>query len=114
MQTVWRAVLCTALFFFSHTPVAYAQDVTLISPDEAVEVSGILLGFDGEFYRLDTIYGELTVDGSGVRCEGPGCPNLQDFVAKVTFSGSSTMGRVLVPALIKGFAQRERLSLIHI
>ncbi|MEP3639302.1 MAG: substrate-binding domain-containing protein [Paracoccaceae bacterium] len=110
MQTVWRAVLCTALFFFSHTPAAYAQDVTLISPDDAVEVSGTLLGFDGEFYRLDTIYGELTVDGSGVRCEGPGCPNLQDFVAEVTFSGSSTMGRVLVPALIKGFAQRERYS----
>lgn len=111
MQTIWRAVLCAALFLFPAGHAVQAQDVTLISPDGSVEVSGTLLGFDGEFFRLDTIYGELTVDGSGVRCEGPGCPNLQDFVAEITFSGSATMGRVLIPALIKGFARREGYSL---
>ncbi|WP_299684487.1 phosphate ABC transporter substrate-binding/OmpA family protein [uncultured Tateyamaria sp.] len=100
-----RAAFCAALFLFG-TALA-AQDVTLTSPDGRVEISGTLLGFDGEFYRVETIYGELTVDGSGVQCEGPACPNLQNFVAEVSVSGSATMGAVLLPALIEGFALRN-------
>ncbi|MCE8005463.1 phosphate ABC transporter substrate-binding/OmpA family protein [Aestuariivita sp.] len=96
-------LLCLAPF------ATAAQDVTLTSPDGGVEISGTLLGFDGEFYRVDTIYGELTVDGSGVSCDGPGCPNLIDFVAEVDFSGSSTMGEALMPALLEGFALRNGL-----
>ena len=101
------AVVLAALFLIWDTNTALAQDVTLTSPDGAVEISGDLLGFDGEFYRLDTIYGELTVDGSGVLCDGPGCPNLNDFVAELAISGSSTMGEVLMPALVEAFAQRS-------
>ncbi|MEL6808243.1 MAG: phosphate ABC transporter substrate-binding/OmpA family protein [Pseudomonadota bacterium] len=100
-----RAAIFAALSFWGAALVA--QDVTLTSPDGAVELSGTLLGFDGEFYRIETVYGELTVDGSGVLCEGPACPNLQDFVAEVSISGSSTMGAVLIPALIEGFALRS-------
>lgn len=103
---VYRCAALFAALFILAGPV-WAQDVTLSSPDGKVELSGTLLGFDGEFYRVDTIYGELTVDGSGVTCEGPGCPNLQDFVARVGISGSATMGRVLFPALIESFARRE-------
>ncbi|MEL6465803.1 MAG: phosphate ABC transporter substrate-binding/OmpA family protein [Pseudomonadota bacterium] len=100
-----RAAIFAALSFFG--TVLIAQDVTLTSPDGQVELSGTLLGFDGEFYRIQTIYGELTVDGSGVLCDGPACPNLQDFVAEISISGSSTMGAVLMPALIEGFALRN-------
>lgn len=81
--------------------------MTVKLPDGQVELSGTLLGFDGEFYRLDTVYGEMTIDGSGVRCEGPACPNLQDFVAEISISGSATMGAVLMPALIEGFGLRN-------
>lgn len=105
-----RAAMLAALFLVASLASARAQDVTLLSRDGAVELSGTLLGFDGEFYRIDTIYGELTVDGSGVRCEGPACPNLTDFVAQVTVSGSSTMGRVLLPALIEAYALRHGYS----
>ena len=101
-----RAAIFAALFVFAAAH-ATAQDVTLTSRDGKVELIGTLLGFDGEFYRLQTEYGELTVDGSGVRCEGPGCPNLQDFVAEVQLSGSATMGAVLMPALIEAFAIRN-------
>lgn len=100
-----RVAIFAALSFWGSALLA--QDVTLTSPDGAVELSGTLLGFDGEFYRIETVYGELTVDGSGVLCEGPACPNLQDFVAEVSISGSSTMGAVLMPALIEGFALRN-------
>lgn len=97
-----RAAFCAALSFLGTG--AWADDVTLLSRDGAVEVSGTLLGYDGEFYRVDTAYGILTVDGSGVRCEGPGCPNLGNYVAQFTFAGAQNMGSVLVPALVEGFA----------
>ena len=104
-------VICAAVFaalFLFGTPLAlYAQDVTLTSRDNKVELSGTLLGFDGEFYRLETQYGELTVDGSGVLCAGPGCPNLQDFVAELQISGAPTLGSVVMPALIEAFAQKN-------
>lgn len=102
-----RAAGFAALLLFGLARAALAQDVTLTSPDGAVAVSGTLLGFDGEFYRVDTQFGELTVDGSGVSCDGPGCPNLIDYVAEITLSGSSTMADVLLPALIEGFALRN-------
>lgn len=96
-----------ALFLFGTTLSTRAQDVTLTSRDSKVELSGTLLGFDGEFYRLQTTYGELTLDGSGVLCEGPGCPDLQDFVAELQISGAQTLGSVVMPALIEAFAQKN-------
>ncbi|WOI32537.1 phosphate ABC transporter substrate-binding/OmpA family protein [Tritonibacter scottomollicae] len=106
-MSYFRAAVCAALCFFGASFPVLGQDVTLSSPDGAIEVTGNLLGFDGEFYRVDTQFGELTVDGSGVRCDGPGCPSLSDYVAELTFSGSSTMADVLLPALIEGFALRN-------
>ncbi|MDW4498020.1 phosphate ABC transporter substrate-binding/OmpA family protein [Sulfitobacter sp. D35] len=103
----WRAAGFAALFVSSVACRAAAQDVTLTSRDGSVELSGTLLGFDGEFYRVETEYGELTLDGSGVLCDGPGCPDLQDFVAEIAVSGSATMGAVLMPALVEGFGLRN-------
>ncbi len=106
----FRAAVFAALFFVTGTCAAYADDVTLRSRDGSIELTGTLLGFDGEFYRLRTRYGELTVDGSGVLCDGPGCPSLTDFVAELSISGSSTVGAVLMPALVESFALRSGLS----
>ena len=106
-----RAAIVAALFLFCSVPLGMAQDVTLTSRDGTVEITGDLLGFDGEFYRVDTIYGELTVDGSGVLCDGPGCPSLADYVAELRLSGSPTIGRVLLPALLEAFALRDGLEL---
>ncbi len=101
------AAVFAALSIFATALTAMAQDVTLTSRDSAVELSGTLLGFDGEFYRIETDYGELTVDGSGVLCAGPACPNLQDFVAELQISGAPTLGAVVMPALIETFAQKN-------
>lgn len=106
-----RAAIFAALFLPFFAFCAVAQDVTLTSRDGGIEISGNLLGFDGEFYRVDTIYGELTVDGSGVSCDGPGCPDLVDFVAEVQLSGAAAMGEVMMPALLSAFAQRNGFGL---
>ena len=106
-MTWLRAAVFAALVLFCAVRMAVAQDVTLTSHDGKVEISGTLLGFDGEFYRIETQFGELTVDGSGVLCDGPGCPSLTSYVAEIRLSGSSTMADVLMPALIEGFALRN-------
>lgn len=103
----FRAACCAALFLLTGVSLASAQDVTLRSRDGSVEISGNLLGFDGEFYRVQTVYGELTVDGTGVHCDGPACPSLTNFIADVSISGAASMGEVLMPALIEAFALRN-------
>lgn len=108
-----RAAIFAALFFMSTASAVLAQDVTLTSRDGKVEIIGTLLGFDGEFYRVETKFGELTIDGSGVLCDGPGCPSLTNYVAEVIFSGSSVMAEMLLPALVEGFAKQTGLTAIQ-
>mgnify|MGYP000244710934 FL=1 len=108
-----RMLLGAAFFaalFMAAPKAATAQDVTLSSRDGGVEVSGTLLSFDGEFYRVETVYGVLTLDSQAVLCEGPGCPDLEAYVAEFTLSGARSMGAVLMPALIEAFAARQGLS----
>ncbi|OIP85154.1 MAG: cell envelope biogenesis protein OmpA [Rhodobacterales bacterium CG2_30_65_12] len=98
-----RAAVIAALFLFKVSAPAMADDVALTSRDGTLEITGTLLGFDGEFYRVDTEFGILTVDSSGVNCDGPACPTLGNYVAEFTLSGARSMGEVLIPALIEGF-----------
>ncbi len=110
MKLFLRAAVFAALTLLSNTSTLFAQDVFLTSRDGSVEINGILLGFDGEFYRLQTEYGELTVDSSGVECAGPGCPNLGSYIAELEFSGAPEIGRALLPALIEAFAFENSLK----
>lgn len=105
-MAILRAAFSAALLF-TMAGLAAAQDVTLSSRDGSVTVRGMLLSFDGEFYRVDTDFGELTVDGSGVTCDGPACPNLSAYVAELVISGAATTGEVLLPALIEAFGMRH-------
>lgn len=90
---------------------ASAQDVTLTSRDGALSVSGALQGFDGEFYRLDTSYGPLTVDADGVLCDGPACPELTAPKSVVRIVGAADPGRMLLPAVLQAFAKARGLVL---
>jgi len=89
-----------------------AQDVELRSFDGAVELEGNLLSYDGAYYRLDTVYGPLTVAAEGVSCVGPGCPDLTSFVAEARIVGAGPVAEGLIPALLAGFAEAQGMSLI--
>jgi phosphate transport system substrate-binding protein len=89
-----RAISLAAALILATAGPLTAQDVTLRSHDGSVAIEGDLLGYDGEFYRVHTAYGELTVDGSGVTCEGPGCPDLESFVARLVVSGAPSIGTI--------------------
>jgi phosphate transport system substrate-binding protein len=83
---------------------AVAQDVTLTAREGGIRLEGTLQSFDGEFYRIDTSYGLLTVDGQGVICAGPGCPDLTAPKAVIHITGAPDAGVALIPPLIRGFA----------
>lgn len=109
MQLLWRSIWAAALLC-AFGVSALANDVRLTSRDGGIEIEGTLLTYDGEFFRVDTIYGPLTLDGEGVTCDGPGCPDLNAFVANIRMSGTNRMAEVLVPALIQAFAMRNGLT----
>ncbi len=103
------AAVFAALIVF---PVAaLAQDITLTSRDGTLALSGSLQGFDGELYRIMTRYGLLTVDAQGVICDGPGCPDLTNYVAELRVTGSPDKGARLLPGLLAAFAQARGLVL---
>jgi phosphate transport system substrate-binding protein len=104
---VGRAAVFAALLF--QTMPAAAQDVTLVSREGNIVLSGSLQGFDGEFYRIDTAYGPLTVDAQGVICEGPACPDLTAPKATIRIVGAPDAGVRLLPGLFRAFAETRGL-----
>jgi phosphate transport system substrate-binding protein len=89
--------------------VAVAQDVTLTAREGGIRLEGTLQSFDGEFYRIDTSYGLLTVDGQGVICTGPGCPDLTAPKAVIRITGAPDAGVALIPPLFRSFAAQRGL-----
>ena len=107
MQVLARRAAVFAAFLFSQG--AAAQDVTLTSRDGSLSIAGTLQGYDGEFFRISSNYGLLTIDGQGVICDGPGCPALTAPKAVIKFVGAADAGLTLLPPLIAAFAQTRGL-----
>jgi phosphate transport system substrate-binding protein len=101
---------CCAVLFLALTTHAQAQDVTLTAREGGLRLDGVLQGFDGEFYRVSTSYGSLTVDAQGVICTGPGCPELVAPFASLRFVGAPDAGTALVPGLMAAFAAQRGLA----
>ena len=104
-----RAAIFAALVFA--TGLA-AQDVTLTARDGALAIQGTLEGFDGEFYRILSAYGPLTVDAEGVLCDGPACPSLTAPRATIRIVGAAEPGVALLPPLFAAFARERGLTFV--
>lgn len=105
MKAFWCAAIFAALLPFG----TMAQDVTLTSRDGALSIPGLLQGYDGEFFRIQSSYGLLTIDASGVICDGPACPDLTAPKAVIRLVGEADAGRALIPPLIAAFAASRGL-----
>ncbi len=90
---------------------AFADTVRLSSPDGGVTIEGSLTEFDGQFYRLETAFGPLTVDAAGVSCEGDACPSSEDLAVTLAMTGPPGVVERLLPELVEVFARREGLLL---
>ncbi len=98
------AWLCLGAF------AASAQDLTLTSRSGELAVSGTLRAYDGEFYRIDSNYGPLTIDAASVLCDGPACPDLSAPLAVIRLVGDHDAGVALVEPLVMAFAQSRGLA----
>jgi len=107
MRIIFGGVAACAVLFAS--VMAVAQDVTLTARDGGLSFAGQLIGFDGEFYRIDTTYGRLTVDAEGVLCDGPACPALTAPLAVIRIAGAAEPAQRLLPALFAAFAASRGL-----
>lgn len=100
-----------ATLLFQTGDAARAQDVTLSSVDGTITVSGDLIAYDGEYLRLETEFGPLTLDARGLNCTGPGCPLLNGGVAEVSIEGAQVVAEHLFPVVLATFAQVQGLEL---
>jgi phosphate transport system substrate-binding protein len=110
MPNIARTALWAVLSFIMVPSPAPAQDVELRSLDGSVTLEGDLITYDGAYYRLDTIYGPLTIAAEGVSCAGPGCPDLTTFVAEARIAGEATVTEGLLPDLLAGFAESRGMT----
>ena len=111
MTKFMAAALAAVCVFLSQAAPALAQDVELRSLDGSIELEGNLISYDGAYYRLDTIYGPITISAQGVSCAGPGCPDLTSFVAEARIAGAATVAEGILPALLGAFAESRGLTL---
>ncbi|MEJ6405067.1 phosphate ABC transporter substrate-binding/OmpA family protein [Yoonia sp. 2307UL14-13] len=81
-----------------------ADPVILRSTDGTTNLNGDLIGFDGEYYLLNTELGDLRVAADRVTCDGAGCPTVETVSADTIAGGSDTVAEGLMPLLLAGFA----------
>ena len=98
------ARLCALLGATALAGAASADTITLRSTDGTINLSGDLIGFDNEYYLLQTELGDLRVSADKVRCEGGGCPVFEEILPDVSIAGSDTITDGLMPLLLAGFA----------
>ncbi len=109
-----RVALRAAFLIAGITSGALAQEVTLRANEGVLEITGDLMDHDGEFYRIRTPDGPLTVDAAGVTCSGSGCPDPENHVTRIVISGARTMSDVLMPALLEAFARNSGMDMKRI
>ncbi len=101
--------LLHALAFLFAVPV-FAGPVQLTSPDGSLIIEGELLSRDGEFLRVETAFGPVTLDGGYLRCSGTGCPDPADLIARATVVGQPDLVHRLLPALLEVYADTNGLE----
>lgn len=101
------AAFLAALFLCA--TASLAQDITITSRIGALTFDGRLLGYDGEYIRIDTEHGVLTLDYRKVACTGAACPNPDNHVERIRFAGTPRIGDLILPALIEGYARAHAL-----
>lgn len=103
-----RAAIIVALFFCATSGLA--QDVTLRSAGGGLNISGRVIGYDGENIQIDSEFGALTLRYDGVVCDGVDCPDAVNYVPELRLSGARRMADVLMPALVEGYARTRQLG----
>ncbi|MEM9971160.1 MAG: phosphate ABC transporter substrate-binding/OmpA family protein [Pseudomonadota bacterium] len=102
-------------FLLCSISLACADDrvVRLTAPDGGLEIEGELLSVDGEFFRLQTEFGPVTLDAGGMACAGAACPSPEDSVVGVTLAGPTDLLDGLLRPIMTGFARDRGWSFVE-
>ena len=132
MLARWRAkfgLLACGVFPLIFGQSAIAADVTLVlKGGGGFKIVGELRSYDGNKYIIiNPSFGRMEVDGSRFDCVSASCPTgpvsarlspASIFIGgpprSVTISGSDTVGSQLMPAVIKAFSDKSRLSMTQV
>lgn len=109
-RNVQSAALAAALCVFAPLSTLAQSEVTITSDQGGLTLTGLVIGFDGEFLTLASDYGPLTLRYRSVRCDGADCPDAENYVPTFRFSGAARMGEVMLPGLVEGFARARGLT----
>ncbi|MGB1235337.1 MAG: phosphate ABC transporter substrate-binding/OmpA family protein [Planktomarina sp.] len=96
---------------FISVGAAAADPVRLTLSDGSFSVSGNLVAFDGDTYQVETRFGVLSMASETTTCDGEGCPTEAGLVPVVNISGATSLGEVLMPALIEEFARIRKYEI---
>lgn len=96
--------------FVFGTALLAQESITLTSEGGGLEISGALIGFDGEYIQVASPYGPLSLRYDRVTCLGSGCPDPINYVPRFSISGEAAVVDVLIPALWEGFARTNGWS----
>ncbi len=96
-----------AILVMAHATCLSAGPVVLTTLDGSLTLEGELVSYDGEFFRVETTFGPLTMDGGNLRCSGAGCPDPDKLVARARVGGPADMIHRLMPALLEVFADQQ-------
>jgi phosphate transport system substrate-binding protein len=111
MSRFFHGAAAIVVALFLGPDPALAQDVTLSASDGSFSVSGDLIAFDGEYLRIDTAFGPITLDARGLDCAGPGCPLLSEGITESVVTGAPGIAEGLLPPLLNAFATAQGLEL---
>lgn len=111
MRHLFHAAALTAAFCLSWATAVMADDVTVSARTGDLSVSGTLLSYDGETYRLRSQWGDLTIEASAVDCSGPGCPDLQRFAPTLQIAIEPWLIDSLLAPRLAGYAAAQGLTL---
>lgn len=85
-----------------------AQTVLLEGTDGGITIEGDLLSYENGFFKVATALGEFNISAASVICKGENCPTDDvDIRADFAIIGSDTVGKELMPLLVKGFSERQ-------
>lgn len=76
-------------------------------------MTGQILSFDGEIFRVETEFGTLSLDQSDVICRGPGCPELTAYIAEIDVYADNDLMRNTIAALLAGFATEQGYRVVQ-
>jgi phosphate transport system substrate-binding protein len=96
-----------------------AAMITLTAKSGGFDIEGELKSFDGSTYVIETAAGPMTLPAAAYACTSDGCPKAavtattpaaaaSEAASRIAIDGSSTIGRELMPDLVRAFAAARR------